>query len=73
MNRHRAIALGTFETFVAGTSDDVTKNAILMEATRSIFAPVQTGYVAGDDDNSIGRVVEVVELASSAGSAKANP
>jgi hypothetical protein len=45
VNRHRQNALSSFETFVKGTGDPQTKDAILLQATQSIFVPQDTGFV----------------------------
>jgi len=54
INKHRALSLQTFQAFSAATSDEQTKNAVLIETTRSIFANVPTGYISakgtGDSD-----------------------
>jgi len=50
LNRHRATALTTFETFVKGTSDSDTKNAVLVQTTQSIFAVQPTGYLSSEPD-----------------------
>jgi hypothetical protein len=39
VNRHRQNALSSFETFAKGSDDPQTKNAVLLQATQSIFAP----------------------------------
>jgi hypothetical protein len=63
MNRHRALSLQTFQAFTAAASDLQTKDAVLLEATRAIFAPCATGYVesgtASADSES--RVIEIVK------------
>lgn len=55
VNKHRANSLNSFETFVKSTSDDATKDAVLLQATQSIFNPQSTGYdnkdVDGDTSN----------------------
>lgn len=43
VNLHRRNSLGSFETFVRSASDAATKNAVLMQATQSIFAPSKPG------------------------------
>jgi hypothetical protein len=48
VNRHRANALSSFEAFVKSTADLDTKNAVLLQATQSIYAPQLTGYVQQD-------------------------
>lgn len=46
-SRHRGNALKTFQAFVKATSDEVTRNAVLLETTRSIFAIAPSGYLEG--------------------------
>lgn len=61
VNRHRQNALGSFETFVQGASDESTKNAVLLHAAQSIFQMQQTGYGGGDSDpSSPSTLIEVV-------------
>jgi hypothetical protein len=50
VNVHRANALGTFEAFVKAATDEQTKNAVLLQATHSIFAPQLTGYLGKDSE-----------------------
>ena len=43
INRHRQDSLSTFEGFVSAAGDDTeTKNAVLLQATQSIFASQST-------------------------------
>jgi peptidoglycan/LPS O-acetylase OafA/YrhL len=59
-NKHRATALRTFQTFVAAASSDApTKNAVLLEATRSIFTAGATGYSGDEPAGPTDRVVEI--------------
>lgn len=59
-NRFRALGLQTFQAFSAGASDAQTKNAVLLETTKAIFADYQTGYIhAKDGGDGETRVVEV--------------
>lgn len=46
-SRHRGNALKTFQAFVNATGDESTRNAVLMETTRSIFAISPSGYLEG--------------------------
>lgn len=71
VNLHRQNALRTFETFVNATDDGETKDAVLLEATRSIFSSQATGYLRGDGDrgDSPSTVVEVVRRVTSSGEA----
>ncbi len=66
VNHHRANALKTFEAFVKSASDEQTKNAVLMEATRSIFAVGSTGYLEGTEGGADGalKILEIVKSAS---------
>jgi hypothetical protein len=66
VNRHRALGLKTFQAFSAATSDNHTKDAVLMETTHSIFANTNTGLLnepsSADSESNIiqiaGRVME---------------
>lgn len=63
LNKHRQNALSTFETFskAAGT-DTQTKNAVLIEATHTIFSNQQTGYLNSEKDNeSSNKIVEIIK------------
>jgi hypothetical protein len=50
INKHRQNALSTFETFVKAAGDDQTKNAVLLQATQSIFSPQSSGFVGTEGD-----------------------
>jgi hypothetical protein len=69
INTHRGNALKTFQAFIAATSDDQTRNAVLMETTRSIFAMTSTGYLDAVENPGDGalKILEVVKTAASAG------
>ena len=62
VNKHRQNALTTFEAFVAATEGDTqTKNAVLLQATQSIFAPQSTGYLKSEGDAPSGnQVIEII-------------
>lgn len=61
VNKHRNNALGSFQAFVASATDDQTKNAVLIQATQSIFSPQPSGYVKTDGDNATNSpVLEIV-------------
>lgn len=61
VNRHRQNALGSFETFVKGASDRQTKDAVLLQATQSIFTPQESGFVKSEGATQLGsQIVEVV-------------
>lgn len=54
VNRHREESLKVFDYFLTGVAEDdtETKNAVLLEATRSVFGPQPTGYLKGEDATS---------------------
>ncbi len=61
INRHRQNALSTFETFVKAARDDQTKDAVLVQATRSIFAPQTSGYLRGENEPpQANQIVEII-------------
>ena len=62
-NRHRALSLKTFQTFVEATTDERTKDAILLAAANNIFANVSTGLADQVPVNDQG--VQIVELGKS--------
>lgn len=65
VNKHRANALSTFQTFVAATDEIDIRNAVLLEATRSIFSQAPSGYLdKGDASGADTRVLEVVRSLS---------
>ncbi len=64
-NRHRALALQTFQAFSAAATDDQTKNAVLLETTRSIFALQATGLVDRSEEESSTSVIEIAKAATS--------
>ena len=54
VNKHKATALNTFKVFVdaADEHDPQTQNAILLEATKTIFGSVNTGFLSGNTDSA---------------------
>ena len=67
INKHRENALKTFHTFVAGTADEDTKNAVRLQATRTVFSPQVTGYVSGEKEgDGSSTLVEIVRTAGGA-------
>ncbi len=64
LNKHRQNALDIFEAFVNGTSDEQTKNAVLLQAVQSIFAQQNTGY--NDNESETGNAqTKILEFVSS--------
>lgn len=62
INKHRQNALITFETFVkAAENDQDTKNAVLLQATQSIFSPLPTGYINKESEkDQSNKVIEIM-------------
>jgi hypothetical protein len=69
VNRHRALSLQTFQAFSHAASDDFTKDAVLMEATRAIFGSTATGYL--DQKGGSESDLKIVEIARTLGSKSA--
>ncbi len=65
INRHRHLALTTFEVFVgAAAGDQNTRDAVLLRATEAVFGPLSTGYgSAGDRSLGTSQLVEIVKNA----------
>jgi hypothetical protein len=60
VNRHRANALKCFEALTLSTSDVATRNAVLLQATQSIFAPQSTGFSGHEAESTPGsQILEV--------------
>lgn len=61
LNKHRKNALDTFEIFSKAAGSDLqTKNAVLLEVTRTIFSHQQTGYLSVDGENdSQNKIIEI--------------
>ncbi len=68
INSHRANALRTFQTFVEASEDRQIRDAVLLEATRSIFAITSSGYLGSESPtgDSQSHIVEVVKSVASA-------
>lgn len=62
VNKHRANALLTFQAFVKASNDNHTRDAILMETTKSIFAISPSGYIENESSGSgQTNVVEIIK------------
>lgn len=67
VNRHRQNALSSFETFAKGAGDTQTKDAVLLQATQSIFVPQDSGFVKGETVGNPGnQILEIVRGVSGA-------
>ncbi|MCL4681356.1 MAG: hypothetical protein KJZ92_08780 [Rhodocyclaceae bacterium] len=71
INRHRALSLQTFQAFSHAASDDATKDAVLMEATRAIFGSAPTGFL--DGKASADQDLKIIEVAKTLGSKGGGP
>ena len=61
INRHRQNALSSFETFVKASGDVQTKDAVLLQATQSIFIPQPSGYLKVEGDlQPSGQIIEAM-------------
>lgn len=64
LNRHRSHALNTFSAFVESAGQDKqTRNAVLVEATKSIFGIVPQGFIDGPAAKHEGSL-QIVEMIS---------
>ena len=61
VNKHRALSLQTFQAFSAAASDPQTKNAVLLETTRSIFALQDTGFVDSSGSDKESSIIEIAK------------
>ena len=59
INQHRHNALRSFETFVAASGDEPTKNAVLLRATESIFSHQPSGFSERAQESGNPKVLEV--------------
>lgn len=68
VNKHRANALKTFQAFAKAASNDHTRDAVLLETTRSIFANSPSGYLDTTDatSDSGAKFVEIIKGSASA-------
>ena len=64
VNRHRALSLQTFQAFSSAASDPQTKDAVLMQATKSIFSDMGTGLVDTSSASGEGEV-KILEVMKS--------
>lgn len=60
INRHRQNSLSSFKAFVSATGDESTKNAVLVQATRSIFSHQPSGFVQVTQGKSGDQMTEVI-------------
>ena len=66
VNRHRINALSTFETFALAASDNETKAAVLLEATKAVFSPQVTGLLKNEPEPAHGaQIIEIIKSVAS--------
>ena len=63
VNSHRATAIQTFQSFISATEDEGTKQAVLLETTRAIFAHTDTGMIPNSEAG--GSDTKIIELLKS--------
>jgi hypothetical protein len=61
-NQHRANALKTFQAFVKAALDDATRDAVLLETTRSIFTIAPSGYLETSEPSAepVSKLMEII-------------
>lgn len=68
VNAHKANSLSSFITFVRSTEDHTTRDQVLLETTRSIFAQPPTGFLKGETPaDKPSRMIEVIKAATGDG------
>lgn len=63
VNTHRANALQTFQAFTTASNDAHTRDAVLLETTKSIFSVSPSGYIDSDTNGS--QQTNVIEIVKS--------
>jgi hypothetical protein len=63
IHKLRALDLQTFQAFSHAAADDQTKDAVLLQSTRSIFADAGTGFV--DTHSSQDSDLKILEIIKS--------
>ena len=63
INRHRAVGLKTLQAFRQSVEDAGAKDAVALEAARSVFANVSSGYIGKQtsEENGGTRFVEIIK------------
>ena len=69
VNERRGLSIATLQAFVSASNDLRTRDAVLLEATRSVFARAPTGYV-DEQGRSYGEGVQFVEIGKAVADAK---
>lgn len=66
VNKHRANSLKTFQAFVQATNDELTRDAVLIEATRAIFGITNSGYLESQQEDHTPST-QIIEMIKGAG------
>ena len=61
VNRHRQLALQTFETFAGSTKEPEIKNAILLAATHCIFSSNVSGNLPVDEEQTTLPIIDIIK------------
>lgn len=64
INKHRANALKTFQAFIKASNEVSTRDAVLMETTKSIFSVMPSGYIDNEQSN-VGKNTNIIEVIKS--------
>jgi transposase-like protein len=66
MNKHRSNSLRTFQTFTKASNDITTRDAVLMETTKSIFSILPSGYIDNERSGATNstNIIEVIKNSS---------
>ncbi len=62
LNKHRENSLKTFQAFVESSNDPKIKDAVLIQATKAIFAAGDTGYISSKGGTITGmEIIKIVD------------
>jgi len=66
MNKHRSNSLRTFQAFTKASNNTTTRDAVLMEATKSIFSILPSGYIDNERSGATNNtsIIEVIKNSS---------
>lgn len=66
MNKHRSNSLRTFQAFTKASNDVTTRDAVLMEATKSIFSILPSGYIDNERSAATSNtsIIEIIKNSS---------
>jgi len=67
LNKHRANSLRTFQAFTKASNEVSTRDAVLLETTKSIFSVVPSGYLDNEQSGG-GKNTNVIEVIKSSAS-----